>query len=81
MENKLMIRRLVQVGALILIGDGVIGLVKPRWQSLLWRFGPQLAKAANEELADHPTTARALYLAEALAGFALASLPVPDEEG
>ena len=75
-----MIRRLVQIGALILIGDGVIGLIRPRWQSLLWRFGPEIAKAANEELADHPTVARSVFLAEAVLGFALASLPVPEED-
>lgn len=73
MASKHLIRRILQVGALFLIGNGLIGLIRPRWQSLFWRFGPQLAQAVSEELADHPKTARALYLAQAGIGVALAS--------
>ena len=80
MTNNLMTRRLIQLGALFLIGDGLMGLIKPRWQSLLWRFGPQLARAATEELADYPKTARALYLAEAALGVALVSSQTPEDE-
>ncbi len=80
MTDNLTARRLIQVGALFLIGDGIMGLIKPRWHSLLWHFGPQLAKAVTEELADHPKTARAVYLAEALAGVALASLQTLEED-
>ena len=25
-----------------MIGDGIMGVLKPRWHSLLWHFGPQL---------------------------------------
>lgn len=73
MTNNLMVRRLIQLGALLLIGDGVMGLVKPRWQSVLWRFGPEIARAATEELAENPKTARTVYFAEAAIGLALAS--------
>ncbi len=79
MTSNMVTRRVVQVGALFLIGDGVMGMIKPRWHSLLWHVGPQLAKAVTEELADHPKTARAVYLAEALAGIALASMQTPEE--
>jgi hypothetical protein len=57
-----------------------MGLLKPRWHSLLWRFGPELARAATEELAEHPKTARAIYLAEAALGVAIASCQTPDVE-
>ncbi|HXA10309.1 MAG TPA: hypothetical protein VNW28_10020 [Chthoniobacterales bacterium] len=80
MTNNLMIRRLIQLGALCLIGDGVMGLLKPRWHSLLWHCGPQIARAATEELAEHPNTARAVYLAEAAIGVALASWQTPEGE-
>jgi hypothetical protein len=80
MTNNLMARRLIQLSALFLIGDGVMGLLKPRWHSLLWRFGPQLARAANEELVEHPNTARAVYLAEVAIGVALASCQTPEIE-
>ncbi|MBA2623291.1 MAG: hypothetical protein H0U88_06670 [Chthoniobacterales bacterium] len=78
MTSQTTTRRLVQIGALFLIGDGVMGLLKPRWHSSLWNFGPELARAATEELAAHPKTARAVYLAEAVAGIALASCQTPD---
>ncbi len=80
MTNNLMTRRLIQLGALFLIGDGLMGMINPRWQSLLGRFGPQLARAATEELADYPKTARALYLAEAALGVALISSQTPEGE-
>ncbi|HEY8671012.1 MAG TPA: hypothetical protein VIL63_09245 [Terriglobales bacterium] len=73
MTNNLTAQRLIELGALILIGDGVMGLLQPRRHSLLWHFGPELARAATEELAEHPKTARILYLAEAAIGLALAS--------
>ncbi len=76
--NNLLGRRLVQLGALFLIGDGVMGLLKPRWHSLLWHFGPEVVRAATEELAEHPKTARSIYLAEAALGIAVASLQTPD---
>lgn len=78
MTNNLIARRLIQLSALVLIGDGVMGLIKPRWHSLLWHFGPQLARAATEELADHPTTARVVYAAELAIGVALASCQTPE---
>ena len=79
MNSNLATRRLVQLGALFLIGDGVMGLIKPRWHSLLWNFGPQLARAVTEELADHPKTARGVYLAEAALGIVLAARQTPEE--
>ena len=80
MNNNLITRRLIQLGALFLIGDGVMGLLKPRWHSLLWRFGPEIARAATEELAENPKTARAIYFAEAAIGVALASCQTPEVE-
>lgn len=73
MTSEMTTRRLVQLGALFLIGDGVMGLIRPRRHSLLWKFGPELARAAAEELAAHRKTARAVYLAEAAIGILIAS--------
>ena len=66
-------KRLLELAGLILIGDGLMGLIFPRRHSLLWHVGPELAKAVTEELADHPQTARAIYAAELALGVALAS--------
>ena len=78
MGINLMVRRVTELGALFLIGDGVMGLIKPRWHSLLWHVGPELLKAMTEELAEHPKTARAIYAAEIVAGVALASMQTPE---
>lgn len=78
MTSNLATRRLVQLGALFLIGDGVMGLLKPRWHSLLWHFGPELARAVTEELADYPKVARSVYLAEAALGVVLAARQTPE---
>ncbi len=77
-KNDLVIRRIIEVGALFLIGDGIMGLIKPRWHSRLWNLGPQLALAATEELAAHPKMARAVYAAEAAIGIAIASCSTPE---
>ena len=64
-------RRLLQIGGLLLIADGIAGMVMPRRRSLLWHAGPQLVKAATEEIADHPRTARALNAAKTALGVVL----------
>ena len=48
-----------------------MGLLRPRWHTLPWQFGPQLARAVIEEIADNPKTARTVYLAQAAIGVAL----------
>jgi hypothetical protein len=78
MKQELITKRLLELAGLILIGDGLMGLLCPRRHSLLWHFGPQLAKAVTEELADHPTTARGIYAAELALGIVLASTQLSD---
>jgi hypothetical protein len=72
MTNNVTVRRVVELAGLVLIGDGLMGLLRPRRHSLLWHFGPELARAATEELAEHRKTARLIYLAETALGIALA---------
>ena len=71
MPKSLMGKRVVELGALFLIGDGIMGLLRPRGHSLLWHVGPELVKAATEELSSHRKTSRAFHLAEIAAGLAL----------
>lgn len=78
MKQDLIIKRIVELAGLILIGDGLMGLLRPRRHSLLWHFGPELAKAVTEELADHPKTSRAIYAAELAVGVALATATLSD---
>ncbi|MEY2547612.1 MAG: hypothetical protein QOD64_194 [Verrucomicrobiota bacterium] len=78
MKQELILQRLLEFAGLILIGDGLMGLLRPRRHSLLWHCGPQLAKAISEELADHPATARAIYAVELAAGVVLATTQLSD---
>lgn len=78
MKTELVTRRLLELGALFLIGDGIMGLIKPRWHSLLWHFGPDLVRAATEELAERPKTARGIYAAEVALGILIASRQTPE---
>lgn len=71
MESNLIGRRLIEAGAVLLIGDGLMGLVRPQSHSLLWHVGPQLVKAATEEVAAHRTTARVVSAAKVALGVAL----------
>ncbi len=71
--------RLLEFVGLVLIGDGLMGLLRPRRHSLLWHVGPQLAKAVTEELAEHPQTARAIYAAELALGVAIASIQLGED--
>jgi hypothetical protein len=80
MKQDLILKRLLELAGLILIGDGVMGLLRPRRHSLLWHCGPQLAKAVTEELAEHPKTSRAIYAAEIAAGIALATIQLSDDD-
>jgi hypothetical protein len=68
MTSDELTRRLVQLGGLFLIGNGLMGLLRPRWHALPWHYGPQLARAVTEEIADNPKTARGVYLAQAALG-------------
>jgi len=65
-------RRLLEGGALFLIGDGIMGLLKPRRHSLLWDCGPQPIRSVTEGLAENPELARSVYLLEAAVGLLLA---------
>jgi hypothetical protein len=71
MTSKLISRRLLETAGLFLIGDGLMGILRPRRHSLLWHFGPELGRAVSEELASNPKVARSVYLAEVALGIVL----------
>ena len=61
-----------------MVGDGVIGVFKPRWHSLLWDIGPKPYRDAMKTLASHPGEARWVYAAEVVVGTLLATSQTPD---
>jgi hypothetical protein len=72
--------RLIQLFALMMIGDGVAGFLKPRWHSLLWDAGPKPFRKAMELLAANREQARVLYALEIAAGSWLASRQTPEQQ-
>ncbi len=75
----MILRRLVQLVALVMIGDGVVGSIKPRWHSLLWDLGPKPYRAAMRKFAADPEMARWIYAAEIVVGMLIASRQTPEE--
>ncbi len=72
------VRRLLELGAMLAIGDGVIALVAPRRHSLLWRFGPEGYKELMEGFAERPNLVRLLAAAEIGIGLWLALRQYPE---
>lgn len=58
--------------AIMLIGDGVLGLVDPKRSVLLWNRGPQFWRNAVEPLAQNLNLTRAAGAAEIAFGLWLA---------
>ena len=57
--------------AMMLIGDGVLAVLRPHRDALTWSVGPASWKALMRYLSDHPDTTRAIGAAEIAIGFAL----------
>jgi hypothetical protein len=62
-------RRIAELVAIMMIGEGVLTLIAPRRHSLLWEFGPEGYRRAIEAFADHPTLTR--LVAAAVAGLSI----------
>lgn len=65
-------RHLKEVLAIMLVGDGMIGLVAPRRHSLLWKFGPESHKRIMTDFAKRPALVRLLSAASVGVGLWLA---------
>jgi hypothetical protein len=57
-------RRIMELLAMLLVGDGVIALVAPRRHNHLWRFGPEGYGRVMEAFAERPALTRLLAEAE-----------------
>ena len=72
------LRRVIQLVALVMVGDGVVGFFKPRWHSLLWNIGPKAYREVIYRLAEEPGKARWVYAAEAVVGALIATRQTPE---
>jgi hypothetical protein len=61
-------KRIKELIALWMIGEGVIGAVRPRRYLQLWRFGPKAYREFIDSLTAHPTATRLVCAAEAGVG-------------
>ena len=65
-------RRITELLAMVLVGDGVIALAAPRRHSRLWKLGPEGYRRAMEAFAERPYLTRLLAAAEIGLGLWLA---------
>ncbi len=65
-------RQLKEFLAILMVGDGVIGLAAPRRHSLLWKFGPESYKRIMADFAKRPVLVRLVSAASVVAGLWLA---------
>lgn len=65
-------KRIVELAAMLMIGDGVLGFAAPSRHSLLWDFGPEGYREAIEVFAEHPMLTRLVSAAEIGLGLGLA---------
>lgn len=73
----MIVRRITELVAMVLIGDGVVAISAPSRHSLLWRSGPKWWGDFMQDLAGRPNLVRALGAAEAGAGLWLARRQYP----
>ncbi len=74
------LRRLIQLVALVMIGDGVVGFFKPRWHSLMWELGPRPYRNLMTRFAEQPNVARLMYAGEVAVGTFIATQQTPDRD-
>ena len=65
-------KRLGEIGAIVMIGDGIVSLADPTRHSLLWSIGPEPVERTMSWVAGRPNLTRLLSAAQVGAGFWLA---------
>lgn len=70
-------QRLTELAGLLLVGDGVVGMLQPERHTRLWQSGPRPYRATMELFVRHPGLTRAIAVAETAAGLWLASRQRP----
>lgn len=70
-------RRLLEVGALLMIGEGAMALLFPERYLALWEIGPERFRALMEDLERRPGLTRAIGAAELGVGLWLAASLLP----
>lgn len=72
MKTNIIAARGLEILALAMVGEGVIGLLRPRRYSLFWKLGPGWLRHTTETLAEHREATRLLCAGEIALGLWLA---------
>lgn len=72
-------KRSNELVAIVLVGDGVIGLVQPRRHAQLWKVGPAPLRALMEVLAERPWITQLAALGQIVFGVWWAAQQQPEE--
>jgi len=72
-DCELLQKRVLESVAMIMIGDGVLGLLEPRRHVLLWRSGPRFWRKTLTPFARRPGLTQLFALAELGLGIWLGS--------
>lgn len=66
-------QKLINFGAMLLVGDGLLHAVCPTIETRLWQGGPKVYRALVEKAAAHPNLTRGVALLELGLGLWLVS--------
>lgn len=69
----MIVKRLWKLAALLMIGDGMVGLLQSERHFWLWEWGPKPYRELMRSFLVHPMATRLVSGAEALLGLWLAS--------
>jgi hypothetical protein len=64
--------RVLESAGMLMIGDGVLGAIRPAQHCRIWRMGPRWWRDTIDWFVAHPGLTRAVAVAELNAGLALA---------
>ena len=67
-------RRWSHFTAMVLIGDGMMAIVRPRRDAQAWNVGPRPWRKMMRSLAHHPNLTRCVGIAQVVGGILWASL-------
>jgi hypothetical protein len=67
-------RRAAELGAIMMVGDGVVAALAPEGHARLWERGPKAWRDMVQPFAEHPQMTRLIGLAEIGLGLWLAGM-------
>lgn len=73
---RLAVRRLAELGGILLVGDGIVAALRPVGHVELWEKGPSLWRDMLRPFAGRPGLTRGVALAEIGLGLAIAGAAI-----